>query len=230
MAHVIDYKCSGCGLELVDDGRAFVWNEETGRTEDFLILMSTYQKLYGAEISGSVSETYCSDCGKYVRVYSIHEVNGDIDDACEVVMRGIENHIREHGQKLSELKDIRKRSEYTISQEDDHFVVRIPEYEGFYYSNYLSPKMYKKEVIRDALKDFHEEIDALIESYEKRHQRYLDSHYLVVDNTDRPKDEFDIAEKVNCPECGSEINKHVDGQQPCPRCGGKIFGLGTFYD
>lgn len=230
MAHVTEYTCNGCGLELVDDGRAFVWNEETGLTEDFLILRSTCQKLYGADISGSVSETYCRECKRYVKVYSLTEVSGGIDDACDVVMRGIENHIREHGRKLSELKDIKRRSQYSISEEDGHYVVRIPEFESFYYSSYFFPEMSEEEVIEDALKDFHEEIGELIESYEKRHRRYLDSRYLVVDNTDRPMDEFDISEKVKCPECGSEINRHVDGRLPCPRCGGKIFGLGTFYD
>jgi len=230
MAHVTEYTCNDCGLELVNDGRAFVWNEETDMTEDFLILMSTYQKFYGAEITGNVSETYCRECERYVKAYSITEVLEGIDDACDVVMKGIENNIREHGRKLSKLKDIRKRSQYTISEEGGHYVVRIPEYESFYYSNYLFPEMSKEEVIEDALKDFHEQIGGFIESYEKRHQRYLDSRYLVVDNTGRTKDEFDISEKVICPECGSEINKHVDGQLPCPRCGGRIFGLGTFYD
>ncbi|WP_405265364.1 hypothetical protein [Methanobrevibacter sp.] len=166
MAHVTEYTCNSCGLELVDDGRAFVWNEETGRTEDFLILMSTCQKFYGAEITGNVSETYCRECERYVKVYSITEVLEGIDDACDVVMKGIENNIREHGRKLSKLKDIRKRSQYTISEEDGHYVVRIPEYESFHYSNYLFPEMSKGEVIEDALNDFHEQIGGLIESYE----------------------------------------------------------------
>ena len=230
MAQVIDYKCHGCGLELVDDGRVFTWNAKSGVTDDFLILMSTYQRLYGAEITGSVSETYCRDCGKYVRVYSIQEVHGEIESPCDVVMKGIERHIAERGQKLSKLKDIRKRSEYTIETEDGHYVVRIPEYESFSYSNYLFPEMSRDEVIEDALKDFHEEIDEAIEFHEKRLQRYLDSHYLVLDETGRSRDEFDIYEKVKCPECGSEINRYVDYKLPCPRCGGMIFGLPTFYD
>jgi len=230
MAQVVNYECPRCGLELVDDGRVFVWNEETGMTEDFLILMSTYQRLYGAEITGGVSETYCSDCGKYVRVYSINEVNGDIDSPCDVVMEGIERHIAEQGKRLSKLRDIRKRSEYTIEEEDGHYVVRIPEYERFSYSNYLFPEMSREEVIEDALNDFHEEIDEVIESLEKKHQKCLDSHYLVVDNTDRTRDEFDIYETVKCPECGCQINKYVDAKLHCPRCGGMIFGLPTFYD
>ena len=230
MAYVTEYTCSGCGLELVNDGRAFIWDEEHEWTEDFLILMNTCQKLHGAKISGSVSETYCRNCSKYVKVYSITEVLGDIDNPCKVVMEGIGNYIDEYGRNLSRLKEIRKKSLYSIKREDNHYIVRIPGYDHFFYSNYLFPSMTKEEVIEDALNDFHEEIDEVIAAREKRYQRYLDSHYMVIDECGRPEDDFDLCEKVNCPECGLEINKYVDFRIPCPRCGGQIFGMGINYD
>ena len=230
MAFVTEYTCNGCGLELVSEDRMFRWDGESGMTEDFLLLMNICQKLNGAEIIGDVSETYCRDCEKYVKVYSITEVLDGIDNPCEAVMDGIKSHIDEYGRRLDELKDIRERSDYTIVKEGNHYVVRIPEYEPFYYSNYLFPQMSEEEVIRDALKDFHEEIDEVIESHEKRYQRYVSSSYLVVDDTDRPKGKFDLSEKVKCPECASKINKHVDGKLPCPRCGGSIIGFGICYD
>lgn len=230
MAFVTEYTCQSCGLELVDDGRAFVWDGESGETQDFLILMSTYQRLHAAQISGSVSETYCRDCGKYVKVYSIRDVIDGIANPCDVVERGIEKYIRQYGRRLGELKDIRKRSDYLIKQEDGHYVVTIPGYESFSYSNYLFPEMSRQEVIEDALRDFHEEIDGLIESLEKRYQRYVESAYLIVDDTARGEDDFDLAEKVLCPDCGCEINRNVDSELGCPRCGGHIFGMGICYD
>jgi predicted Zn-ribbon and HTH transcriptional regulator len=230
MAYVTEYTCGDCGLELVDDGRVFVWDDNPERTEDFLILMNTYQKLHGAKITGNVSETYCRECGKYVKVYSITEVIDGIDDPCGAVMEGIHNYIDECGRELSRLNEIREKSEYSIVRQDNHYVVKIPDYEGFYYSNYLFPSMTREEVIEDALKDFHEEIDEVIAAREKRYRRYVDSHYLVIDERERPEDEFDIFEKVNCPECGLEISKHVDFKIPCPRCGGHIFGMGIHYD
>ena len=230
MAYVTEYTCVGCGLELVDDGRAFVWDDEHDLTEDFLILMNTYHKLYGAKISGRVDETYCRDCGKYVKVYSITHVLDGIDDCCSAVRKGIENHIGEYGRELSRLREIREKSDYSITQEDGRYVVRFPGYESFSYSNYLFPEMTREEVIENALKGFHEQIDELIEYREKRYRRYVDSHYLVIDDTARPEGEFDLSEKVSCPECGLEISKHVDFRVPCPRCGDQIFGMGIYYD
>ena len=230
MAYVTEYTCSGCGLELVDDGRVFVWDDEHGWTEDFLLLMMTYQKLHGAKIAGKVSESYCRDCSKYVKVYSITEAIDCIDDPCKVVMDGIRNYIEKCGRELSRLKEIRKKSQYSITREDNHYVVRIPGYEHFFYSNYLFPSMTKEEVIEDALNDFHEEIGEVIAAREKRYQRYHDSHYMVIDERKRPEDDFDLSEKVNCPECGLEISRYVDYRIPCPRCGDHIFGMGIHYD
>lgn len=228
MAVVTDYKCSGCGLELTDDGRVFIWDDETNETKDFLILMSTHQLLWGAKISGKVSETFCKECDRYVKVYSINQVADGIDNPREVVIEGIKRHIERCARKLAELKDIRERSEYVVEEKENYFLVTVPEYEYFRYSNYLFADMSKDEVIRDAMNEFHEEIDSCIESKEKRYRRYLDSHYIILD--EREECEFDISEKVQCPECGSEINKYVSGDLPCPRCGKAIFGFPTCYD
>lgn len=230
MAFVTEYTCQSCGLELVDDGRVFIWDEDSGETRDFLILMNTCHLLHGPKINGSVSETYCPDCGKYVRVYSIQEVLDEVSNPCDVVLDGIAKNIRECGRRLDELKDIRKRSDYLIRKEENHYIVTVPEYEGFYYSSYFFPEMSREEVIEDALNDFHEEIDQHIGEYEKRYLRYRDSICMVLDETGRSGDEFDIHEKVECPGCGRKINKYVSHELGCPVCGGAIYGMGIHYD
>lgn len=227
MAVVTDYTCSKCGLELSDDGRVFIWDGESGETRDFLILMNTYMLLDGAKISGKVYETFCRQCDRYVKVYSIREVHEGIENPVELVTEGIRRRNERCRQKTEKLRAIRERSKYSIERDDDYYIVTFPEYDDFEYSNDYAPEMTKDEVIRHALNDFHEEIDGIIESYE---HRICGSHYLVVDETDVLKDEFDLFEKVKCPECGSKINKHVSGELPCPRCGGFIFGLPICYD
>lgn len=231
MAVVNEFKCADCGVELADDGRVFVWDCDSHQTRDFLILMSTYMQLDSAKISGGVSETYCSGCDKFLKIYSIKKFSDDVENPCETVRRGIENYISEYGCELQKLKDIKKRSDYTIEKENDYYVIKIPEYENFYYSNYLFPQMSKEEVIQDALNDFHKEIDEVIESRQEKYQRYLNSNYLIVDDSDREFDDYDALEKVNCPECGREIFKYVNGEVPCPKCGGHLFCISSIcYD
>ena len=230
MAFVTDYTCSSCGLELTDDGRVFIWDEDSNQVRDFLILMSTCHLLNGAKISGNVNETYCRECGRYLKIYSITQSSQDISNPCEVIEKGIKKHIEEFGSELERLKEIRRKSQYSIEKEDNHYVVRIPEYESFYYSNYLFPHMTREEVIEDALNDFHEEIDELIEVRERAYRRYLDSNYLVVDERDRPDGEFNPKEMVECPVCGSQISRYVGHEIPCPRCGGQLSGFGVCYD
>ena len=223
MAILNEFRCVNCGLELADDGRVFVWDSDSDQTIDFLILMSTYERLHGAKISGCVSETYCRGCNKFLKIYSIKEVGDGVEDPCEVVFNGIKNYIEECCRELEKLKDIKKRSNYAIEKEDNFYIVKIPEYEDFYYSNCFSVQMSKEDVIEDALNDFHKEIDEVIEIRQEKYQRYLDSNYLVVDNTDRAFDEHDLLEKVNCPECGKEIFKYINDKVPCPKCGDHLL-------
>lgn len=231
MAIVTDYKCLDCGMELVDDAGAFIWDNETNETKDFLILMNTCHWLDDGKINGNVSETYCSKCNKYVKVYSILEVKEEISNPCEVVMEGIKNYIGRYGDELEKLKDIKKRANYSITKEDNHYVVKIPDWEDFYYSSYMFSEMTKEEVIEDALKDFHEEIDDLIEQHEETYQKYLNSNYLVVENSNRLQDDYNPLEKVNCPVCDNEIYKYVNGEVPCPRCGSRLIGCNVIcYD
>ena len=220
MAIVTEYKCIDCGIELKDDGRVFIWDGESHETRDFLILMRTCEWLNGAKISGRVNETYCSECKKFLKIYSICEAAEDIENPRETVMEGIERHIDLLGGELQRLKDIRKKSEYTIEKKDYYYIFKIPEYPDFFYSSYLLPHMTKDEVIKDALNDFHEQIDEVIESRQEMYDKFLNANYLVVEE-DGWKD-IDLSDKEKCPECGKEIFKYVNGNNPCPKCGGRL--------
>ena len=220
MACVTDYECLDCGLMLVEDERVFVWNEESNQTIDFLILMSTCKLLDDSKINGEVSETYCCECDKFLRVYSIKEVFDGINNPCQIVKEGIKNYIDSEANELQNLKEIKKRANYTISKEEDCYVFEIPEY-NFTDRNLIFEKS-KEEFIEDALNAFYDEIDMEIDYYEENYQKYLNSNFLVVD--DRLNDKYNPLEKVNCPVCGRDIYKYVNDVVPCPSCGGELEG------
>ncbi len=223
MAIVEIYKCMDCGIELKDDGSVFIWDSDLNQTKDFLILMMTHDWLHGAEISGDVSETCCRICGKFLKIYSIREVQDDVKNPCEVVMEGIKNYIANYGRELEKLKCIKKRAKYIVTKEEGYYVVEFPELEHCKYSYYFFPEMTKEEVIDDALNEFNEEIDEMVEGRDETYQKYLNSNYLIIDNSDRSQDDYDPLEKVNCPECGNEVYKYINHDVPCPRCGKELL-------
>ena len=60
-------------------------------------------------------------------------------------------------------------------------------------------------------------IDFKIEFLNKKLKKYLDTVYVV----ERRKSNY--LKKVNCPNCGSEINRYLDKEMPCPKCGGELI-------
>ncbi len=220
MAIVNEYQCIDCGFEMKDDGRVFIL-DESGETKDFLILMNTCHWLDNARVSGGVSETYCSDCDKYLKIYTINEVGEGIENPQKKVRKGIEKHISKMGAELQKLKDIRKKSEYTIEKVDYYYIFKIPEYSNFYYSSYLLPEMTREDVIKDALNDFYEEIDEVIDEMDECYNRFINANY-VIEEADGWEDE-DLSQKVKCPECGKEIVRHISSDSTCPKCGGRSF-------
>ena len=215
MAIVNYYQCVECDLELVDDGRLFYYDNDSGETIDYLLLMSTVDLDRGAKIKGSVSETYCPTCDKYMRIYSIRE--SEIENPCETVRKGIDKHISAIKSELERLEAIRQRSKYTITPEEDYYVVEFPEWGDSYYVD-DEPEMSREDVIKDALSQFHEEIDYRINSIGGK---VAESIILVLD--ERGKGEDDPSQKVKCPDCGSDVNKYVRNLNECPKCG-SLFG------
>jgi hypothetical protein len=107
MAFVRSYSCPECGFELADDGRLFYYDSDSKEIIEYLLLMSTVDRDKGSKIKGDVSETYCKTCDRYILVYSIREAEGDIEDLCETVMKGIEKHINSCHEELKRMNDIK---------------------------------------------------------------------------------------------------------------------------
>ena len=220
MAIVNDYKCMDCGLEITDDCRLFHHDEESGETVDYMLLMSTVNLGFKSRICGSVSETYCRDCNRHILVYTIREIIGEVENPCKTILEGVEKHRSNLLKELDKLNEIKRKEEYVIVEKDNHYEVTFPGLDGFFYSSYLLPHMGREEVINDALDDFHEQIDDKFDRLQARYDRLARAMILVVDENGKIRD--DGSEKVNCPECGREIDKHIKSNSKCPRCGSRM--------
>ena len=125
MAIIRGYECMNCHLELVDDGRLFFYDESTKQTVDFIVLMNTVGMDEGSKIKGRVHETYCADCDKYLRVYTICENESGIEKPLEIIREGIDNYIKQ----LKEDNKYSSKLDSTIFliEESNHEEVACPE-------------------------------------------------------------------------------------------------------
>lgn len=212
MVSVTEYKCTNCGLKFYDDGRCFYYDEELNQTVDFIITFITANWGSESKIKGKVSETYCSECKKYLKVYVIEECN--ISDSCNIVREGIKNYIKKYQRKIDELKQIRQNPNYSIEKNEfgSSYVV-ILGYDEFYL--YLSDSDLNNEKTAEyILAKFYRDIGESIKHYEEIYYKYVNSIYLIIDKSDA---ESYSLEKVCCPDCGNEINTKFD-ELKCPNC------------
>lgn len=219
MAQITEYKCINCGLELVDDGRRFYYDDESKQTIDFLWLMSTAGCDMGSKIKGRASETYCGNCKKPLKIYIIEECAEDISNPCEMVKEGIKNYAAQYPGKISELKEIRKNPNYTFEpNEYGAYTLKVPEFNDFQFTNITNPEWSKKKAMKYVFDEFYKDINELIRYYEETYENYLNSIYLIIDKSNDSEYDYDSLEKVHCPECNKEIYKNFHYGMPCPNC------------
>lgn len=234
MAIIEEYKCGDCGIDLVNDGMLFYYDSESEITDIYLWLFSTVHIADNSKIKGYVSKTYCWKCKKPVNVYAITEIEGDFENVCEIVQKGIDNYISNELAEINELKEIKRREKYTVQKikreiapgiYDCHYEVTFPESDELY--DYIGDDgSSRDEVIKEALESFHEEIDGVLDYRIERYEDHIGASYLILDETEK-SGEFNSLEKVSCPECHEEINKYVNEETPCPKCGGKLILMHT---
>lgn len=223
MAIVNELTCENCGLELVDDGRLFYYDEKSDETVDYLLLMLTVGQDMGSKIKGTVSETYCRTCKRYVKVYSIREIDGDVENLSKTVRKGIENHMVKYLKEIERLAEIKRREMHSIEWDESYLYVHFDEYE-FDYGDYADSGLSKEAIIKDALKRFHNEIDSEIEYKKRQYDKRKNALYLVLDESAND----DPSKMVSCPGCGNEIDRYIDGT--CPGCGEPLSGFSICYD
>ena len=250
------FKCINCGFRLVNYDSFFYYDDELSQTIDYHPTMMNAGRFRGHGINGRVSESYCGNCKKFVRVLSIRDFEG-CENPSEIVKRGIKNNLDALLEEIQELIEIKKREKFTVGKDSDSYIIDFTEYDHKYYK-YFEPvniteaftnaaKKYGLELICDsgyeppvfenvddaiisAKKDFHEDIDSYINALTSRYERYSDSIYLIIEETDKPIYEYHSSQKVTCPDCGKKIYKILDYESTCPNCDFPLISHSTEID
>ena len=125
------------------------------------------------------------------------------------------------------MKDIKKRKNYKIKQDDyGGYKVTFPEY---YNDMYSVSTHYKQKAKLIAFSKFNKNIDNHISALIKQYENDLNSIYLILDERNRTREDYNPLEKVRCPECNNEVYKWINERTPCPKCGGNLLYRGTTH-
>lgn len=221
MVFIDEYKCFKCHTKFIDDGRLFYYDSTSNETIDYILVRLTVGCDKDSKIKGYVNQTYCKDCGRFLRVYTISEVEGQFENVCEMVRKGIDNHIKKLGEEIQNLKDVLKQKNYVIEKKDSSYLVKYPELEYWSYQIF-----YTDEDIDNVKQYFHEKIEDMIENETIRYNEYKNAIYLVEDKSNSVN-EYYSSKKVYCPICGRKINKFIKSFRRCPKCGWILIKINT---
>ena len=228
MGSITPFRCINCGLEFVDDGALFYYDDKLKQTIEYILVMSTVGCNEGSKIKGRASGTYCGDCKKHLKVYVIEECAEDISNPCEVIMDGIKNRAAEYPRKISELKEIRKNPNYTFEpNEYGAYTLKVPEFNDFQFTNISNPEWSEKKARKYVFDEFYDEIDESIKYYEEVYEKHLNSIYLIIDKSDDSEYDYHSLDKIHCPECHKEIYKDIHHGSSCPNCDFPLIGGST---
>lgn len=130
--------------------------------------------------------------------------------------------------EIEKLRQIGKRKKCTIISRYSSYVVTFPEYHNRSYSVYTR---YEKKAKLVAFLRFRSAIRSSISGRRKQYENDLNSIYLILDERDRTRQDYNPLETVLCPQCSNEVYKWINDKTLCPKCGGRLlFEGGADYD
>lgn len=235
------YSCKNCDFEIRQEDELFFYDSDSKETVSYILLMSTAGMGKGFETKGSIYRSYCKCCDKFVKIYVIREGGSNM---IQQVYQGIKNNFEGYADKIHELKEIKKREKFSLKRKDGFYLVNFHELDSSYeYFDMLDIGDCEEEVVKIALKDFHETIDNQINLFEKLYQEESQMIHIVVDESEEqtkivPKLIRSIlkinvgysgedGDFIKCPQCGNKIRKYVNEDSPCPKCGEKLICTDT---
>ena len=225
------FECEDCGFNFIEDPLYFYLDLEHGQIIDALFGKLSLE--LDSPIKGWVHMTYCENCNKHIRNYTIEELNGDYDmEAAYYLLRLL---------LPRKLDFTRKRLEIYESIAEK---IKAKDLEGLEKDLEINRRYYEDlipELEHDSLKGLvNEDNDFDINNYIEVYKAELDRLNNTVFTINTGDDEYNLTldgEKMPkdiCPNCKNAVNNIKLNHIPdsCPKCGGKhiLFRPGACYD
>ena len=122
------YTCQDCLFDFTDGDEIFFYKQDTHEIIDFIHLFSTAGISDGSKIKGSILESYCKECNKFIKTFYIENVDCpeySSEEIIDIVKSGIKNNLKkiknETIAKIDELKEIKSRKKYKIEKRPNSF-------------------------------------------------------------------------------------------------------------
>ena len=89
MGQQVSYKCQDCGFEFENDGVSeFYIDNEYNQLHEFLPLIIPNENFSSSKIKGRIYKTYCNNCKRNIKVYSIKESSKSDAETIDIVKSG----------------------------------------------------------------------------------------------------------------------------------------------
>lgn len=129
MSQIILFECEDCGFEWEEENYFFYQNKE-GEYVETPLLMLTAGDIEHSPIRVNVYRTYCNDCDKIIKIYSIDKYPDSIESAINTVKNNTGNDavILSDNKNLDNLEcpsckgklfTLRENNEYTSPDKND---------------------------------------------------------------------------------------------------------------
>ena len=129
------FTCQNCGFEFTDSDEYFFYNQDSHEIVEFVHLFSTVGISDGSKIKGTVIESYCSHCNKFIKTFYINTVDCpqyNSEQIIDIVKSGIKNSLKkiknETMSRVKELNEIKSRKRYKIEKKRGSFPQDALEY------------------------------------------------------------------------------------------------------
>lgn len=117
------FACQDCGFEYTNDHARFFYKHDSKEIIEFILLVSTVGISDGSKIKGTIVESYCKHCNKFIKTFYIEQVDCpqyNSEEIINIVETGIKNCLKriknETINKVNELNEIKSRNKYTIEK------------------------------------------------------------------------------------------------------------------
>lgn len=118
--------CQDCGFKYTDDHTFFFYNHDSNEIVEFIHLLSTVGISDGSKIKGSIIESYCKHCNKFIKTFYIENVDCsqyNPKDIIAIVKSGIKNNLKriknDALNRINELNEIKSRKKYKLEIQQD---------------------------------------------------------------------------------------------------------------